>query len=107
MPAKPHAGYGLLAVSNGLESTRRIRSLGQCVRNRLADHLSRNQLGRKFLGKSPWRLTGSGVPFYFPLARVRTDRPGRNPPSFKFSHAGGYLESSTLSFPCRGIRRAA
>ncbi len=46
--------------------------------------------------------------FLFPLARVRTDRPGRNPPSFHSSaRAGGYLESSTLSFPCRGIRHPA
>ena len=41
-----------------------------------------NEVADKFLGKSPWRLIGSGVTFCFPLARVRTDRPGRNPPSF-------------------------
>ena len=64
-----------------------------------------NEVADKFLGKSPWRLIGSGVTFYFPLARVRTDRPSRNPPTFDFSHAGGYLESSTPSFPCLGIRR--
>src|SRR5258708_31109256 len=80
MPAKPYAGYGLLAVSSGLESTRRTRILGQCVEI-VSLIIYLQQLGHKFLGKSPWRLIGSGVTFYFPLARVRTDRPGRNPPS--------------------------
>ena len=66
------------------------------------------QLGHKFLGKSPWRLIGSGVTFYLPFARVRTDRPGRNPPScYSSAHARPYLESSTLSFPCLGIRHPA
>lgn len=47
------------------------------------------------------RLIGSGVTFRFLLARVRTDRPGRNPPSPSLTHCAFEPSSVKISIQAR------
>ncbi len=59
--------------------------MGQCV-ELVSLIIYLQQLGHKFLGKSPWRLIGSGVTFYFP-SRAGQDQPTRPEPSLPYSSA--------------------